>query len=143
MVLIDRIKTLAICGDDERRAIWLWTKRGTIDDFGDFNEYLEWGDVENHEEFYDLWRGYYLSELKWYKITFTSYKSIHYIYLDGKLVFQITNEPQQDCLVDSSTLATWLTNAVDKLLFLWMQVRNQHTCYHQYTPMYHKPCQKV
>jgi hypothetical protein len=49
-------------------------------------------------------------------MTFTSYKSIHYIYLGGKLVLQITNEPQQDCLVDNSTLATWLTNAVDKAI---------------------------
>ena len=127
MVLIDKIKTLAICGDDERRDLWLWTERGTIEDFGDFNEYLEWGDVENHEEFCDLWRCYYPDELKWYKLTFISYEDVYYIYFDGKLIFQTTNEPQQGYSVDNSALAIWLAIAVDKVIEM---LRND--AYNQY-----------
>jgi len=116
LTLIDKIKTLDICGDDERRELWLWTERGTIEEFGDYNEYLEYGDVESHEEFQELWLAYYPNELKWYKLTLTIYRDTTYIYLDGKLVFQSATLQQHDYSVDNSELAMWLTDAVDTVL---------------------------
>ena len=116
LLLIDKTKTLDISGNDERRDLWLWTERGTIEDFGDYNEYLEYGDVESREEFQDLWRAYYPDELKWYKLTFMTYGDITYIYFGGKLVFQITVLQQHDYSVDNSELAMWLTDAVDKVV---------------------------
>ena len=35
LLLINKIKALDICGDDERRELWLWTERGAIEDYGD------------------------------------------------------------------------------------------------------------
>ena len=116
LLFIDKIKTLNICGDDERRDLWLWTERGTIEDFGDYNEYLEYGDVESREEFQNLWLAYYPDELKWYKLTFTMFRDSAYIYFDGKLVFQIAALQQHDYFVDNSELAIWLTDAVDAVL---------------------------
>jgi len=116
LTLIDKIKTLDICGDDERRELWLWTKRGTIEDFGDYDEYLEYGEVESREEFHSLWWAYYPDELKWYKLTFMSYRDVNYIHCNGKLVFQTTVNPQHDYSVDNSELAMWLTGSVDQVI---------------------------
>ena len=77
--LIEKLKQIEICGNDECREIWLCAERGTISDFGDYNEYLDYGEVENQDEFQELWEHYYPDEMKWYKLTVTSYKDVHYI----------------------------------------------------------------
>jgi len=79
-------------------------------------EQVEMGDVENRQEFYDLWLGYYPDEIKWYKLTFISYNDVHYTDFDGKLVFQISPEPQKVYTMNNSELAMWLTDAVDRAI---------------------------
>jgi hypothetical protein len=115
-VLIDKIKTLDICGDDERRDLWLWAERGSIEGFGNYEEYLEYGDIESYEEFQSLWQAYYPEEMKWYKLTFTTYKTEHYIHFGGKPAFQISAESQSNYSVDNSELAKWMIAAVDKVI---------------------------
>lgn len=46
-------------GDDELSKIWLNVERGEIENFGDYNEYLENEEVSNKTEFEELWKAYY------------------------------------------------------------------------------------
>ena len=35
--IINKLQCLAICGNDERRELWLTVERGSIEDFGNYN----------------------------------------------------------------------------------------------------------
>ena len=37
--------------NDEAKAIWVTIPRGAIEDFGSYEDMLEWGDVKNREEY--------------------------------------------------------------------------------------------
>ena len=62
--LFRKIQAVAACGDDERRELWLAADRGVIEDYGNYEESLEEGEVENRKEFEDLWLDYYPEPLK-------------------------------------------------------------------------------
>lgn len=54
--------------NDEVKAIWVTIPRGTIEDFGDYNEFFDEGEVNNREEFEELWKYEYPDEEKWYEV---------------------------------------------------------------------------
>lgn len=61
--LIDKIVS---CGDDNEHILYFKLPRGTLQDYGDFEDYLACGEVENKEEFIELWKYDYPKEEKWY-----------------------------------------------------------------------------
>lgn len=97
-------------GDDEYRSIWITAKRGRIEDFGDYNEYLEEGEVNNMQDFEEIWHYYYPDEVKWYKFAVAKYADVHYFYIDSKLIFQFKSDESnnEDCSDFQTTLAEWL-----------------------------------
>jgi len=105
-------------GDDEYRNIWITAERGKIEDFGDFNEYLEEGEVNSPEDFTDLWHCYYPDELKWYNFAITKYKDVFYFYLDSKLTLQFNeNESSSETAHDFQTkLTDWLLKITEDVL---------------------------
>jgi hypothetical protein len=118
MIFLDKLKAITVCGDDERRELWFYAERGTIDDFGDYEEYRDNGEVETREEFQNLWEGYYPDPLQWYRLTSVSYKGTHSLFLGDNFVFQIEPEPnpKRSYSVDNSELATWMTSALDNTI---------------------------
>lgn len=56
MLLIKEIGVLEIQGHDELRCIWIEVPRGTIEDFGEYEEFLEEDVVSNYEEFVEMWK---------------------------------------------------------------------------------------
>lgn len=50
--------------DNNSQQIWIEVSRGDISDFGDFNEFLDAGEVETYEEFESFWRECYPEETK-------------------------------------------------------------------------------
>ena len=52
--LFQKLQSIAACGDDERRELWLSTPRGSIEEFGDYENYLEDDEVESREEFEEI-----------------------------------------------------------------------------------------
>ncbi len=76
-------------GDDEFRSVWFSVERGKIEDFGDFNEYLEDGEVRNEKEFIELWHFYYPDEIIWYNFAVAKYSNVNYYYIDSKLILQV------------------------------------------------------
>ena len=76
-------------GDDGIRKLWIGVHRGTINDFGEFEELKEKGDVETYEEFESLWKDYYPDEIKWYSFVTAKYQTELFFYFDSKLLFSI------------------------------------------------------
>jgi len=100
--LFDKLYEIAACGEDERRELWLTAERGAIEAFGDYEEYLDEGDVESYEEFETLWRDYYPEPLKWYPLTTMVYRDNYSVFLDHKLVLQITSNGQEEFEYDKT-----------------------------------------
>ena len=111
--LFDKLYEIAACGEDERRELWLTAERGTIEDFGNYEEYLDEGDVETYEEFETLWRDYYPEPVKWYPLTTMVYRDNCSVFLDHKLVLQIVSDGQEEFDYDKTELIDWLDVAVE------------------------------
>ena len=114
--LFQKLQSITVCGDDEQRELWLTAPRGSIEEFGDYENYLEGGEVESHEEFEELWLSAYPDTQKWYLLSTTVYKDIYSVFIDGKLVLQIQPEPQGQYPYDKSELAGWLLTAVKEAI---------------------------
>jgi len=111
--LFHQIKTITPTGDEDLHKLWLTAPRGAIEDFGDYNEYLADSEVENMEEFEELWLGYYPDSLKWYELTTVSYNDTYTVLINGKLIFQITPE-SYGYPSYKAELAEWILDAVRK-----------------------------
>lgn len=109
-LIFDRMCCIEKQGDDEFRNIWIYAERGKIEDFGDFNEYLEEGEVSNKKEFDDLWHYYYTDKIKWYNFAISKYAEVFYFYIDSKLIFQFkADDTSSDHGYDFQTeLIEWL-----------------------------------
>ena len=91
--LFKRMQPIEICGDDELREFWFTLPRGTVDDFGDYDEYLKWGEVESREEFEKMWLDYYPEPVKWYELAIRRYKDIHSVFINNKLCVLMQDNP--------------------------------------------------
>lgn len=114
--LFQKLQSIAICGDDERRELWLVAPRGSIEEFGDYENYLEDGEVESLEEFEELWLSEYPDTQKWYLLSTSVYKGIYSVFINGKLVFQIQPDFSGQHPYDKSQLAGWLLTAVEEAI---------------------------
>lgn len=114
--LFHKLQEIETCGDDERRELWLSIERGSINEFGNYEDYLEMGDVSDRKEFEELWLCYYPEPQKWYKLITTVWKDIYSVSIDGKLVLQITPETPNEYPFEKSELAKWLLLTVDKTI---------------------------
>jgi hypothetical protein len=110
--------TLSISGDDELRELWLFTARGPIEDFADYDEYLANGEVENRQAFKDLWLDLYPEPLKWYRLATLRYNETYSVFINQKLVLQLQPDQQQRCLLAKTELLNWLITATDNSIRL-------------------------
>jgi len=111
LALFNELQKLESCGDDELRLLWLTAPRGEIEDFGDYDEYLEMGEVSSREEFERLWLDYYPQPVKWYKLAMVFWNGWYSVFLDNKLVLQIQPEPEKQLPMEKTDLAEWLLSA--------------------------------
>lgn len=118
--VFDKLCCLKKQGDDEFRNIWISAERGEIEDFGDFDEYLEAGEVNDKKDFEDLWQYYYPDKNKWYNFAITKYSEVFYFYLDSKLTLQFKADNCSNELVyDFHTkLIDWLLIITDEIYVL-------------------------
>ena len=54
--------------NNEAKAIWVTIPRGTIEDFGSYEDMLECGDVEDREEYEQYWLEEYPEPVCWYEL---------------------------------------------------------------------------
>lgn len=108
---------LEVQGDDEMRQIWLTVDRGNIEDFGDYNELLEEGEVSDYDDFVEYWRSEYPDEKKWYSFAVARYREVFYFYINSKLTFQFKADEVNDKGYDfQKELAGWLLIKVEETI---------------------------
>ena len=63
------LKRISPVSKNGGRELWFTAERGTIEDFGDFEEMLADGDVESREEFENWWHDEFPNEVEWYSFS--------------------------------------------------------------------------
>lgn len=97
--LLDKIKPI---GDDEYRVLYFSADRGNIEDYGDYEELKNNGEVSSYEEFESYFSEEYPDELCWYKISFSRYKNYRMISINSKII--VYADMDQDAYFESSQL---------------------------------------
>lgn len=80
--------------DDEIRQIWIEVERGPVEAYGDYEEYKVSEEVNNMDEFVELWQAYYPQKTKWYKFQTAKFRNDLYFYFGDKLIFTILDKDQ-------------------------------------------------
>lgn len=105
--------------DDDKRELWLEISRGSIKDFGEFEEYKEEEIIETYDQFERLWKDYYSDEKKWYSFATSKYQEELFFFFDSKLAFSIKEkeEPEKKEKYDNNVICEfvdWLHYRVEK-----------------------------
>ena len=115
-VLIKRISPVSKNG---ARELWFTAERGTIEDFGNYDELLEEGEVESREEFERWWKDEFPNETEWYNFTAVEDAEIGYraIFLGNKFVIEDdSRKPRSAFPLDISEFAEWILESVKKCI---------------------------
>ncbi|MFN8258415.1 MAG: hypothetical protein U0W24_22190 [Bacteroidales bacterium] len=117
-------------GDDELRSIWISADRGDIDEFGDYYDFHEAGEVNNKEDFEKLWKFYYPDKTKWYNFTVATYSDVYYFYFDFRLTFQFNTKDFSQLIYDFQTeLVNWLVKNINDCM---KRIENSLPEYNEY-----------
>jgi len=118
----EKMKGIAVCGGDEYRNIWFHIPRGSISDYGDYEDFLEEGVVSNFADFEEMWLCDYPDELKWYNFSVNEYNGEYYFYVDSKLTFHVAKErPEYYGKINTKPLISNLEKEIARCVD-WLQV---------------------
>ena len=94
--------------------LWLRAERGTIEDFGSFEELREDGQVENVEEFETWWHSEFPEEAAWFHFAAGEDQKIGYraIFLGHRHVLEVDGRRERSFPNDISKFTAWLEEAV-------------------------------
>ena len=102
-------------GKNGSRELWLRAERGPIEDFGDYEEYLDDGQVENREEFEKLWLDYYPEAESWFEFVAVEDAEINYqaILVGQRFCIEVDGRKNRSAIEhDISPFTGWLLDSV-------------------------------
>ena len=105
--------------DDDVRDLWLSADRGPIEEFGDYDELLEEGEVDSRSEFEELWNVYYPDETVWYALCTVEREDNGFraIFLNHDMIIEIDPRKKDFSFEeDISELTAWILEQVKKCL---------------------------
>lgn len=121
--LLDKIfgtlKQVNQSGED-RWELWFCADRGTIDDYGSYEEALEFGDVESREQFEEEWLEMFPNDTEWYNFTAVEYPPNNYraIFLRHQLVIEQREDTQNSFPLNISPFVEWILEQVETCVAL-------------------------
>lgn len=99
LLIVNEMSVLNVQGEDELRRIWLDVPRGTIDDYGTYEAFLEDEIVDSYEAFVEMWEYEYPESTKWYEFSVTTDNKETYFYIDSTLTFQVNFSEERPAYV--------------------------------------------
>ena len=116
--LFSILRQLKPTGENGVREFWLHAPRGSLADYGDYEEYLEDGAADSEEEFEALWRADCPQETVWYH--FAAMEDAAYgfrmVSVGRRLVFIEQESREKGFPLDGTELSGWLVQAVAEVL---------------------------
>ena len=118
---IDQIYTALSCLESNYKDgydLWLRVPRGSIEDYGSYEEALEVGDVEDYAEFESMWKAEYPDEYVWLNFTVLESKEegARYIYLGHKVVLEVDPRKDPGWERGLSEFSGWLLSATREIV---------------------------
>ena len=95
--------------------LWLCVERGTIEDYGDYEEMYDYGDVSSYEEFEQLWKSDFPEEKVWLHFaaledTNTGYRCV---FLNHRIVIEDDPREENDSFpYEISEFVNWLVDSL-------------------------------
>lgn len=114
----DLLKKILPVSENGCRELWFCVDRGTIKDFGDYEEFYEIGEVENYDEFEQLWKDYYPEEKKWYYVEAVYDEKIDYkaVTVNHEFVIVVDSCAEKGYEHDIADFAEWLCDETEKCI---------------------------
>lgn len=102
----------------EGYKLWLRVPRGSIEDYGSYEEALEFGEVENYAEFEAMWKTEFPDEYIWLNFTVLESKEegVRYIYLGHKVVLEVDPRKDPGWERELSEFSGWLLSATREIV---------------------------
>ena len=120
--LLDELFELLKKIKPEKESVWkLWLRadRGTIEDFGDYEEMLDCGEVENYEDFEERWKTEYPDEVEWYEFQAVNNEEINYraIIVHHRFVIELDGrKPKGGYEHNICEFSQWLLDATKEVV---------------------------
>ena len=113
------IKRISPISQNGARELWFTAERGTIGDFGNFDEMLEDGEIDSREEFEQWWKDECPNETEWFNFTAVEDTDIGYraIFLGNKFVIEDDSRKQRSAFpINISEFAEWICSTVKECI---------------------------
>lgn len=96
--LFKTLQSLDPVNDNGVYELWLRANRGRLEDFGDFEEYRDAGEVESFAEFEQFWVSEFPAETEWHHFTAVEdpLTRFHAVTLDHRLVLEVDPHQQSN-----------------------------------------------
>lgn len=117
--LFELLKRIKPVGQGNAWRFWVRADRGGIEDFGDYEDMLREGEVENYEEFVACWKSSYLNETEWYELQAIYAEDIGYraVVLQHRTVVEFDSRKEKsEFAYDITEFAQWLVDATKEVI---------------------------
>lgn len=114
----DLLKRISPVSENGCRELWFCVERGTIEDFGDYEDLYKTGEIESYEGFEQLWKDFYPKEKKWYYVEAVHDEEIDYkaVMLNHKLVIVVDPRAEKGFEYNIDIFANWLYEETEKCI---------------------------
>ena len=103
--------------DTDYKELWIKARRGKIEDYGDYYDYLQDGSVNNYEEFEQMWKEDYPDEVSWYVLRIGEYRDDRVVSLGRSIIYNSENQQFGNYGIDLTDLFKWIRVEVIRCLF--------------------------
>ena len=113
--LFKLLEQITPVSENGARELWLTAERGTIDDFCDLDEMLEYGEYESKEEAIETWEWMFPDEIAWYNFAAVDTKDDGYrsVFLCHRCaIVQDNRRELMGYETDISEFMQWLVDSV-------------------------------
>lgn len=112
--IFDLLKSITPALKNGAWELWFQAERGAIEDYGDYKELKEDGEVDSFEEFVDMWKSEFPDEREWYNFSAIEDEELGYraIFIGRKLVIEQDSRKEKSYPNDISEFAEWILASV-------------------------------
>ena len=114
--LFTQLQRITPINKDGERELWLTAPRGSIEDFGDYEEWREWGMADNYDQFRQTWLDFFPDEIIWYHLQALEdpVNLLRIVVINNRHVLEVDPEKQRqyDNALDIHPFVEWLLESV-------------------------------
>jgi len=117
--LFELLKRITPIGQGNAWRFWMRADRGSIEDFGDYEDMVSEGEVRNYEEFVAYWKSSYPNETEWYEFQVIYAEDINYraIMLHHKTVIELDSRKEKSRFAhDISEFVQWIVDSTKEVI---------------------------